>query len=162
MPLRKQLGTKDQMKYHYGESTVTMDSIFSFPLLLLLILILVLKASCFPERKYKFACTQYECLPQVYLFCLKLEGSYHPGVVLKSSSFKQQECNVKGFFSALKVEKRKKKKKQVILFSFLSNVYIESINVTKMKLFSHKSENTQAITQIRHFSSVARTSLPYP
>lgn len=153
MPLRKRRGTKDQMKYHYGESTVTMDSTFSSPLLLLLILSLVLKASCFPERKYKFACTQYECLPQVYLFCLKLEGSYHPGVVLKSSSFKQQECNVKGFFSALKV---------VILFSFLSNVYIESINVTKMKLFSHKSENTQAITQIRHFSSVAWTPLPYP
>lgn len=34
---------------------------------------------------------------------------------------------------------------------------MESINAKKMKLFSHKPEDVQAITQIRHTASVAGT-----
>lgn len=37
----------------------------------------------------------------------------------------------------------------VILLSFLGNVYIESKNVRRVKSFTHLSQSVQAITQIR-------------
>lgn len=37
----------------------------------------------------------------------------------------------------------------VILLSFLSNVYMECINVMKVKGFTYISEDVQAIVQIR-------------
>lgn len=37
----------------------------------------------------------------------------------------------------------------IILLSFLSNVYMECINVIRIKWFTHISENVKAVTQIR-------------
>lgn len=36
-----------------------------------------------------------------------------------------------------------------IILSFLSNIYMECINVMRVKRFTHISENVQAVTQIR-------------
>lgn len=55
--------------------------------------------------------------------------------------------------------KKKKKTNECILLSFLSDVYMECMNVMKVKLFTHISENVQAITKNQiYISSVAWTS----
>lgn len=69
---------------------------------------------------------------------------------------------LKAFFLALKVGKKKKKTRTVILFSFQSNVNMESINITKVTLFSHTIENARAAARIRWRVSSAVWTPSYP
>lgn len=114
MPLRKRPGTKDQVKQHFGETKVTMGSVFSSPFWLLLILSLV-QASSFQRESTNLHALNVNAFHRFAYFALNsrlvivLEQFWNP------AHLNNREAVLKAFFPALKVGKKTKDSNSVFI-----------------------------------------------